>query len=193
MEVVSLEIEDVKLVKPRIFPDDRGFFSQTYHYEQYRDEGIDVCFVQDNWSRSTQGVLRGLHYQLKSAQDKLVSVVRGEVFDVAVDIRRGSPTFGKWVGAVLSEENHHQLFVPKGFAHGFCVLSDEVDFVYKCSDFYAPSDEYALRWDDPQIGIHWPSGDFSVSEKDQRAPLLKEIPAENLPTYEDYKNDNNSN
>lgn len=183
MEVTSLEIPDVKLVKPRVFNDDRGFFTQTYHYEQYRDAGIDVRFVQDNWSRSTKGVLRGLHYQLKNAQDKLVSVIRGEVFDVAVDIRKGSPTFGKWVGALLSEENHHQLFVPKGFAHGFCVLSDEVDFVYKCSDFYAPGDEYGIRWDDPDIGVGWPDRDVIVSEKDRIVPALKSVPAEHLVQY----------
>jgi dTDP-4-dehydrorhamnose 3,5-epimerase len=187
MEIVSLEIEDVKLVKPRVFPDARGFFMQTYHEKQYRDAGIDVRFVQDNWSRSTKGVLRGLHYQLEHAQDKLVSVICGKVFDVAVDIRKGSPTFGKWVGAVLSEENKHQLFVPKGFAHGFCVLSDEVDFVYKCSDFYAPGDEYGVRWNDPDIGIEWSSGDFAVSDKDRAAPQLKSIPANHLPVFGEMK------
>ena len=174
MEVISLEIPEVKLIKPRVFKDDRGFFMQTYQTKQYREAGIDVRFVQDNWSRSTKGVLRGLHYQLEHAQDKLVSVIRGEVFDVAVDIRKGSPTFGKWVGAVLSEENKHQLFVPKGFAHGFCVLSDEVDFVYKCSDFFTPGDEYGIRWNDPDIGINWPEGDFHVSEKDRGAPFFAE-------------------
>jgi dTDP-4-dehydrorhamnose 3,5-epimerase len=183
MEMISLEIEDVKLVKPRVFPDDRGFFMQTYHEKQYREAGITARFVQDNWSRSTQGVLRGLHYQLKNPQDKLVSVIRGEVFDVAVDIRRGSPTFGKWVGAILSEENRHQLFVPKGFAHGFCVLSDEVDFVYKCSDFYTPGDEYGVRWDDPDIGIEWLGAGFLVSEKDQKVSFLKDIPEKRLPSF----------
>ena len=183
MEVISLEIPDVKLIKPRVFPDDRGFFMQTYHEKQYREAGIDVRFVQDNRSRSTQGVLRGLHYQLKNPQDKLVSVIRGEVFDVSVDIRRGSPTFGKWVGAVLSEENHHQLFVPKGFAHGFCVLSDEVDFVYKCSDFYTPGDEYGIHWNDPDIGIDWPLENVILAAKDQDAPLLKDVSADNLSVY----------
>ncbi len=183
MNVISLEIPDVKLVKPRVFPDDRGFFQQTYHEKQYREAGIDVRFVQDNWSRSTKGVLRGLHCQLKNPQDKLVSVIRGEVFDVAVDIRQGSPTFGKWVGAILSEGNHHQLFVPKGFAHGFCVLSDEVDFVYKCSDFYAPGDECGICWNDPDIRIEWPGCDFSVSEKDGAAPFLRNIPPAQLPVF----------
>jgi dTDP-4-dehydrorhamnose 3,5-epimerase len=182
MNVVNLEIPDVKLVKPRIFPDDRGFFLQTYHEKQYREAGIDVRFVQDNWSRSTKGVLRGLHYQLKNAQDKLVSVVRGAVFDVAVDIRRGSPTFGKWVSEILSEGNGHQMFVPKGFAHGFLVLSDEVDFVYKCSDFYAPGDEYGVCWDDPDISILWPdSGMKKIASKDRGAPFLKDIPDPDLP------------
>jgi dTDP-4-dehydrorhamnose 3,5-epimerase len=181
MEVISSEIEDVKLVKPRVFKDDRGFFMQTYHDEQYREAGIDVRFVQDNWSRSTRGVLRGLHYQLENAQDKLVSVVRGEVFDVAVDIRRNSPSFGKWSGAVLSDRNHHQMFVPKGFAHGFLVLSEEVDFVYKCSDFYTPGDEYGIRWDDPDIGIDWPSGEYILSGKDQVLPVLANVPVDALP------------
>lgn len=181
MEVISLEIPEVKLVKPRVFKDARGFFTQTYHYEQYREAGMDVRFVQDNWSRSTKGVLRGLHYQLRHAQDKLVSVIRGEVFDVAVDIRRGSPTFGKWVGAVLSEENHHQLFVPKGFAHGFCVLSDEVDFVYKCSNFYTPGDEYSIRWDDPKLGIQWPLQNVILAGKDKSAPFLKDVSVDHLP------------
>jgi len=183
MDIISLEIPDVKLIKPRAFSDDRGFFLQTYHYEQYRDVGIDVRFVQDNWSRSTKGVLRGLHYQLRHAQDKLVSVTRGEVFDVAVDIRKGSPTFGKWTGTVLSEKNHHQMFIPKGFAHGFCVLSEEVDFVYKCSDFYTPDDEYGVRWDDPAVGIDWPEIKALVSEKDKVACLLAEISADQLPLY----------
>lgn len=181
MEVISLDIPEVKLVKPRVFNDDRGFFLQTYHYEQYRDAGIDVRFVQDNWSRSTKWVLRGLHYQLKNAQDKLVSVVRGEVFDVAVDIRRGSPTFGRWVGQVLSDANRHQMFIPKGFAHGFCVLSEDVDFVYKCSGFYTPGDEYGIRWDDPEIGIKWPPGEYILSGKDLALPVLAKTTADALP------------
>ena len=181
MDVVSLEIPEVKLIKPRVFPDARGFFMQTYHYEQYRDAGITVRFVQDNWSRSAKGVLRGLHYQLKKPQAKLVSVIRGEVFDVAIDIRQGSPTFGKWAGTVLSEENRHQMFIPAGFAHGFCVLSDTVDLLYKCSDFYTPGDEYSIRWDDPDLAIEWPVTDVILADKDLRAPRLKNVPAENLP------------
>ena len=182
MEVIDLKIPEVKLIKPKIFPDDRGFFQQTYHEKQYREAGIDAQFVQDNWSRSTKGVLRGLHYQLKHAQDKLIHVICGEIFDVAVDIRKGSPTFGKWVGAVLSGTNHHQMFIPEGFAHGFCVLSDEVDVVYKCSDFYTPGDEYGILWNDPAIGIHWPETDFLVSEKDRQSPLLKNIPENICPS-----------
>jgi len=183
MEVLDLSIPDVKCITPRAFPDGRGFFQQTYHEQEYREAGLHAQFVQDNWSRSSQGVLRGLHYQLKHAQDKLISVLHGEVLDVAVDIRRGSPTFGQWVGEILSDTNHVQLFVPKGFAHGFCVLSDRADIVYKCSDFYAPDDEYAVRWDDPDLAIEWPRKDVVVSEKDQMASVLKNIPEANLPVY----------
>jgi dTDP-4-dehydrorhamnose 3,5-epimerase len=182
MNVENLAIPEVKLIKPRRFKDDRGFFEQTYQKKQYAAAGITAEFVQDNRSRSQKGVLRGLHYQLKNSQAKLVSVIRGAVFDVAVDIRKGSPTFGQWVGAELSEENGHQLFVPKGFAHGFLVLSDEVDFVYKCDDYYTQGDEYGLRWDDPAIGIEWPELEiaFLLSGKDQQAPLLAELPDADL-------------
>ena len=175
MEVVDLEIPDVKLIKPRRFDDDRGFFQQTYHYEQYAEAGISSRFLQDNWSRSTKGVLRGLHYQLEHPQAKLVSVIHGEVFDVAVDIRRKSPTFGKWVGTELSAENGHQLYVPEGFAHGFCVLSDTVDFMYKCSDFYTHGDEHGIIWNDVDIGIEWPRmTNPIVSEKDIQLPGFAE-------------------
>jgi len=174
MEVVELAIPDVKLIKPRRFDDDRGFFQQTYHFEQYAAAGINARFVQDNWSRSTKGVLRGLHYQFEHSQAKLVSVVRGEVFDVTVDLRRRSPTFGQWVGERLSEENGHQLYVPPGFAHGFLVLSDTVDFMYKCSDFYTQGDEYGVMWNDPDIGIEWPEiTNPLISEKDAAQPALK--------------------
>jgi len=183
MNVVNLSIPDVKLIKPQVFPDERGFFLQSYHEQQYREAGIDMPFVQDNRSRSSRGVLRGLHYQLEHAQDKLVSVTYGEVFDVVVDIRHGSPTFGKWVGEVLSDENHHQMFIPKGFAHGFCVLSEAVDLFYKCSDFYAPGDEYGLLWSDPEIGIDWPLMEVRLSEKDLHLPLLADIHPKYLPAY----------
>ena len=184
MEVVSLEIEEVKLVKPRRFNDDRGFFAQTYHQKQYQEAGIPSVFVQDNWSHSSKGVLRGLHYQLKNPQAKLVSVIRGEVFDVAVDIRRGSPTFGKWVGEILSAENGCQLYVPEGFAHGFVVLSDVVDFQYKCSNFYTLGDEYGVRWNDPEVGIRWPIEATPVlAEKDDKSPRLKDVAWRDLPMF----------
>jgi dTDP-4-dehydrorhamnose 3,5-epimerase len=175
MEVIELEIPDVKLIKPRRFPDDRGFFQQSYHYEQYATAGITTSFVQDNWSRSAKGTLRGLHYQLKQPQAKLVSVVQGEVFDAVVDVRRNSPTYGKWVGTTLSDDNGHQLFVPEGFAHGFLVLSDTADFVYKCSGFYAPGDEYGIIWNDTDIGIQWPEiGSVIISSKDEVLPAFKD-------------------
>lgn len=175
MNVESLEIPDVKLIKPRRFNDARGFFAQTYQRKQYVEAGIPSTFVQDNWSRSSRGVLRGLHYQYKHAQAKLVSVIRGEVFDVVVDMRKTSPTFGRWDGAVLSEENGHQLFVPKGFAHGFIVLSETVDFMYKCDDYYAPGDEYGVRWNDPSLAIEWPDiVNPLVSEKDAVLPKFKD-------------------
>ncbi len=171
MNVENLSIPDVKLIKPRRFNDGRGFFQQTYHYEQYAAAGIETRFVQDNWSRSSKGVLRGLHYQFEHPQAKLVGVVQGEVFDVAVDLRQDAPTFGQWVGALLSAENGHQMFVPEGFAHGFVVLSDSVDFMYKCSDFYVPSDEYGVIWNDPDLGIEWPElEELLISEKDEILP-----------------------
>ena len=182
MNVENLSIFEVKLIKPRRFDDDRGFFQQTYHYEQYAEAGITTRFVQDNWSHSSKGVLRGLHYQLRNPQVKLVTVLQGEVFDVAVDIRKGSPTFGKWVGEVLSAENGHQLYVPEGFAHGFLVRSDVVDFMYKCSDFYTPGDEYGICWNDPDIGIEWPEKgmEFVLAEKDLAAPALAEVSENDL-------------
>ena len=171
MNVIETKIPDVKLIQPRRFDDERGFFQQTYHYEQYAEAGIAVRFVQDNWSRSCKGVLRGLHYQFSNPQAKLVSVMHGKVFDVAVDKRAGSATFGLWGGEVLSEGNGHQMFIPEGFAHGFLVLSDRVDFMYKCSDFYAPGDECGIVWNDPQIGIQWPMLEgLIISEKDKMLP-----------------------
>ena len=175
MEVLDLELGGLKLIKPRRCSDKRGFFQQSYHYEQYAQQGLDIKFVQDNWSRSTKGTLRGMHYQVTSPQAKLVSVVRGEVFDVAVDVRKNSPTFGKWKGVLLSDENGHQLLVPRGFAHGFYVLSEEADFVYKCDGFYDAGDEAGFRWDDPDVAIEWPSGfEKLISDKDDQLPAWKD-------------------
>lgn len=181
VQVIPQAIPDVKLVIPDVFGDARGFFQETCHAARYRAAGIDADFVQDNWSRSVKGTLRGLHYQLPNPQAKLVWVVRGEIYDVAVDIRRGSPTFGRWVAAVLSETNHHQFFVPAGFAHGFCVLSEEVDFMYKCSDYYSPKDEKGILWSDPALGIPWPVADPRLSSRDGTLKPLAGIAASDLP------------
>lgn len=177
MIVHSLEIPEVKLIEPRVFGDDRGFFLETWSGRDFVSHGIEVDFVQDNWSRSARGVLRGLHYQLRNTQGKLVRCVAGRVFDVAVDIRRSSPTFGRWVGRELSEENKLAMWVPPGFAHGFLTLSDSADFQYKCSDVYDPESERTISWDDPEIGIAWPAdgSEIILSEKDRTAgtSLLK--------------------
>ncbi len=172
MKEIALEIEGIKVFTPRVFNDDRG-----YLFESFRSSWLPgIEFVQDNHSRSTKGALRGLHYQHEHPQGKLVRVVRGEVFDVAVDIRASSPTFGQWIGRILSEQNKELFWIPPGFAHGFLVLSDEADFVYKCTDYYTPGDEYAIRWDDPDLAIDWPldSITLNLSEKDTRAPFLKD-------------------
>ena len=156
MRFVPTELPEVVVVEPQVFGDERGFFMETWHAEKFAAGGLDVRFVQDNHSRSAQGILRGLHYQLTRPQGKLVRVVAGEIFDVAVDLRRSSPTFGRWVGVTLSAENRRQLWVPAGFAHGFYVTGDCAEVVYKCSDLYQPSDEYSLAWNDPAVGIRWP-------------------------------------
>lgn len=182
MKVTETALPGVLLIEPRVFRDERGSFLETWHAERYRKEGIAVAFVQDNFSHSLCGVLRGLHYQLGQPQAKLVQVLRGEVYDVAVDIRRGSPHFGRWVGVRLSDENRHQLFVPAGFAHGFYVLSDTADFHYKCSDFYAQAEERGVRWDDPELAIDWPAGPRIVHARDAAFPLLREAGAD-LPAY----------
>ena len=166
------ELDGVILCVPQVFRDARGFFLETYHAAQYREGGVCDTFVQDNRSRSVRGVLRGLHYQLHKPQAKLVSCLRGEIFDVAVDIRRGSPTFGRWSAAVLTEENHHQLYSPAGFAHGFCVLSEGAEIAYKCSEFYDPGDDRGIRWDDPDVRVDWPIQDPVLSAKDAAQPLL---------------------
>lgn len=181
LEVHSLAIPEVKLITPRRFGDERGYFEQTYHQQDYKAAGIDADFVQDNHSKSVAGVLRGLHYQRNHAQAKLVSVLSGAVFDVAVDLRQSSSSFGQWVGAELSSKNGHQLFVPAGFAHGFLVLSEEVNFHYKCDAYYAPGDEVCIRWNDPDLGIDWPlTSKPSLSTKDNLGELLSEISTEKL-------------
>lgn len=176
MKVLPLEIPDVLIVEPRVFEDGRGFFMETYQKERFRDAGLDVEFVQDNHSCSSYGTLRGLHYQVQHPQGKLCRVVRGEVFDVAVDLRRSSPTFGRWVGVLLSAANRRQVYVPPGFAHGFCVLSEVAEFLYKCTDFYSPEHERTLVWDDPAVGVDWPVREPLLSAKDRQGRVLAECP-----------------
>ncbi|SDK05642.1 dTDP-4-dehydrorhamnose 3,5-epimerase [Pseudomonas indica] len=176
MKVIETAIDGVKIIEPRVFGDERGFFLETFQARRYAEEaGIDLPFVQDNHSRSAKGVLRGLHFQKTKPQGKLVRVVRGEVFDVAVDIRRDSPTFGRWEAAILSEENKRQFWVPPGLAHGFVVLSETADFEYKCTDYYDPSDEACLIWNDPAVGIEWPLAEPQLSAKDAQGLTLREL------------------
>jgi dTDP-4-dehydrorhamnose 3,5-epimerase len=156
MEFLPTEIPEVVLIRPKVFGDARGYFMESYEKRKFAAAGLEPEFVQDNHSHSARHILRGLHYQIRQPQGKLVRVVCGTVFDVAVDIRRSSPTFGRWVGAVLSDENHHMLWVPPGFAHGYLVLSERADFLYKVTDYWAPQQERAIRWNDPEIGVHWP-------------------------------------
>jgi len=174
MEVCPTEIPDVLLIKPRVFRDPRGHFLELFQSQRYKEVGIDATFVQDNLSRSRRGVLRGLHYQLTYPQGKLVTVVQGSVFDVAVDLRRDSPTFGKWVGEHLSDENNYQLFVPAGFAHGFCVVSETADFLYRCTEFYHPEDEHVLNCFEPDLNIPWPVDNLILSERDKHGNSLRE-------------------
>ena len=175
MRFTPLALPEVILVEPDVHRDPRGFFVETYHLEKYRAGGITGPFVQDNHSRSVQGTLRGLHAQRRRPQGKLVRAVDGEMFDVAVDIRRGYPTFGRWVGVRLSGENFQQLYIPPGFAHGFCVLSAVVHVEYKCTDFYDAADEIGLAWNDPDVGFEWPIRDPIISDKDRRLPALKNL------------------
>lgn len=175
MKVSKTELEGVLIIEPKVHSDLRGSFYESYVKKKYEEHGIYDGFIQDNHSMSRKGVLRGLHYQENPGQAKLVRVTRGEVFDVAVDIRKGSPTFGKWSGVRLSDENHRQLYIPIGFAHGFCVLSESAEFLYKCSEYYAPSGERGILWNDPDIGIAWPIKGPILSEKDERHPRLRDI------------------
>ena len=176
MKITKTKLKDCLIIEPKIFGDNRGFFLETFQVDRYSElANINLTFVQDNYSRSSKGVLRGLHFQKKKTQGKLVRLVRGDVYDVAVDIRRESPTFGHWEGVILSEENKIQFWVPPGFAHGFVVLSDVADFEYKCTDYYDPADEGSILWEDPDLNIPWPVKDPKLSEKDLNAPKLADI------------------
>ena len=175
--VETCEIEGLKIITPTVFGDNRGYFMETYNYNDFKEAGIDQVFVQDNQSASKKGVLRGLHFQIHYPQDKLVRVIKGEVYDVAVDLRAGSKTYGQWYGVLLSEENKKQFFIPKNFAHGFLVLSDYAEFCYKCTDFYHPNDEGGLAYNDPDIGVQWPIPDgmeLTLSDTDQKRGGIKE-------------------
>lgn len=174
---IETSIEDVYIIEPTVFGDERGYFMETYHQGEFKEAGLDMEFVQDNQSRSVKGVLRGLHFQYTKPQGKLVRVIKGEVFDVAVDLRQNSPTYGNYEGVILSEENKRQFYVPEGFAHGFVVLSDVAEFTYKCTAFYDPDDEGGIMWNDPDINIQWPIEDMNdvvLSEKDNKWKPLKE-------------------
>ncbi len=178
ISVETCEIEGLKVITPTVHGDNRGYFMETYNYNDFKEAGIDTVFVQDNQSASGKGVLRGLHFQINHPQAKLVRVIKGEVFDVAVDVRPGSATFGKWHGVLLTEENKKQFFIPKGFAHGFLVLSDYAEFAYKCTDFYDPTGEGGIKWDDPDVGVEWPITDdmkLNLSERDTKWGGIKEL------------------
>jgi dTDP-4-dehydrorhamnose 3,5-epimerase len=181
--VLHLDIPGLVVIEPRSFGDARGFFVETYHAQRYAALGVDASFVQDNLSFSPRGVLRGLHFQLPRLQAKLVSVIAGEVLDVAVDIRRGSPTFGRWAAVLLDGDSRRQFFVPRGFAHGFCVLSDAAHFSYKCDDYYAPADERCIAWDDPDLAIRWPLSAPTLSAKDAAGVRLADIVPAALPEW----------
>ena len=184
MNIISSDVfPEVFIIEPDVFSDKRGYFLEIFNLQKYKEKCIPSNFVQDNLSLSFRGVLRGLHYQIEKQQAKLVSVIDGEVFDVAADIRKGSPSFGKWTGVFLSGGNHRQLFIPEGFAHGFCVLSEKAIFTYKCSDFYSSKAERGIIWNDNLINIDWPTTCPIISEKDNLFPSLSEIPESDLPVY----------
>jgi len=180
MKVTRCDIPGLLIIEPKVFGDVRGFFLETWNEQRYRDAGLDARFVQDNLSFSRRGTLRGLHFQNPNSQGKLLSVIEGEVFDVAVDLRRSSPTFGRWHGLNLSAENRLQFFVPAGFAHGFAVLSETALFAYKCTELYSPKDEMTLLWNDPTVGVRWPVNEPVLSEKDRRGSRLCDLPSERL-------------
>ena len=183
MNIISGSMEGLFIIEPKIFEDKRGFFMETYNQKRYNASGINTTFVQDNLSYSLKNTLRGLHFQNKYPQAKLIQVISGEIFDVAVDLRPGSSTFGKWTGFHLSDENRRQVFIPEGFAHGFCVLSEFALFYYKCSDFYQPDDEGGILWSDPDIGIDWPVENPIISEKDKQNHKLSGLTVEQLPSF----------
>ena len=183
MKVIETPLKGVLIIEPKVYGDSRGFFLESFQQQRYADAGMVLPFVQDNVSRSCKGTLRGLHYQTQHPQGKLVFVTRGEVFDVAVDLRLNSPSFGKWFSVTLSEENHRQLYLPPGCAHGFCVLSAEVDFIYKCTDYYHPETELTIYWKEPELKIDWPIEKPLLSDKDLRGIYIRDIPEEQLLTY----------
>jgi len=186
MKVIETSLPGVLILEPKVFGDERGFFVETYREQVFAEAGLNLTFVQDNQSRSRRGVLRGLHYQLQQPQGKLVRVASGRVLDVAVDVRLGSPNFGQWTAAILDDESHRQMYVPPGFAHGFAVVSEVADFVYKCTDYYHPQSEQGIRWDDPDIGIMWPQeilGFLTIGEKDRQLPRLRQQSPERLPVF----------
>jgi len=187
LKISETQLPGVLIFEPKVFSDERGFFLETWSEKRYRQAGITLSFVQDNTSFSQKGTLRGLHYQHPQLQGKLVQALSGEVLDVAVDIRVGSPTFGKSVGVILTESNHKQMYIPPGFAHGFCVTSETALFSYKCTDYYNASSEGEILWNDPDLGIEWPIEEPILSAKDSNCPLLKDIPEASLPQYESLK------
>ena len=190
MNIITTNLPGVIVIEPKIYGDKRGFFLETFREDVLQQAGINAHFVQDNHSRSSQGVLRGLHYQMTQTQGKLVRVATGSVFDVVVDVRSGSPTFGQWYGTELNEDNIKMIFVPPGFAHGFVVLSETADFIYKCTDYYHPESEQGIAWDDPDLNIDWSIAEIaekiSLSDKDKQNVKLKDQPAEKLPAYKDF-------
>jgi dTDP-4-dehydrorhamnose 3,5-epimerase len=183
MNIIATNLPGVLVIEPKVFGDHRGFFLETYRDRVLAEAGVDRAFVQDNHSRSGRGVLRGLHYQLLQPQGKLVRVARGKVFDVAVDVRIGSPYFGQWYGTILDDESLRMMYIPPDFAHGFVVLSETADFLYKCTDYYHPQSEQGILWNDPEIGIDWPIDDVSLSEKDRKNPSLAQQDRDKLPAF----------
>jgi dTDP-4-dehydrorhamnose 3,5-epimerase len=183
VKVVETDLPGCVIIEPRVFGDGRGFFYESYNAEKYKSVGLDLRFVQANVSRSARGVLRGLHYQWPNPQGKLVSVLEGEVYDVAVDIRHGSPTFGRWAAVVLNVDNKRHFWIPEGFAHGFAVLSEHATFSYQCTALYDAAADASIRWNDADIAIDWPISVPQLSEKDAKAPFLRDVPRERLPTY----------